>query len=134
MSTSYGLIIENSRNEKLQKYKIILSQHTNYLPKWLVQLNFDMFTAAMFIFYSAGFLNSNLSPLTGCPTWIGFLWKLDTILTELAKDDECRLIRFHVIKQMKSIIFQGCPTKQAAFLPGQPASYNHQFCFFQNAI
>ena len=35
----YGLIIELPRNEKLQKYRIILSQHTNYLHKWLVLLN-----------------------------------------------------------------------------------------------
>ena len=32
-STSYGFIIEFSRNEKLQKQRIILSQHTNYLHK-----------------------------------------------------------------------------------------------------
>ena len=45
-----GLIIELSRNEKLQKYRI-LSQHTNYLHKWLVHLNFDTFTAALFILF-----------------------------------------------------------------------------------
>ena len=50
MSTSYDLIVELSKNEKVQKYRIILSQHTNYLHKWLVHLNFDMFTAAMFTF------------------------------------------------------------------------------------
>ena len=37
--------------------------------------------------------------------------------TELAKDDECRLTRFHAIRQMKFINFQDCPTKQAAILP-----------------
>ena len=45
MSTSYGLTIEFSRNEKLQKGIIFLSQDTNYLHKWLV-----MFTGAMFVF------------------------------------------------------------------------------------
>ena len=35
-STSYGFIIEFSNNEKLQKKRIILSQHTKYLHKWLV--------------------------------------------------------------------------------------------------
>ena len=29
-----------------------------------------------------------------------------------------------IFLQMKFIIFQGCSTKQAAFLPGQPAQYN----------
>ena len=33
MSNSYGLIIEFSKNEELQKYRIILSQRTNYLHK-----------------------------------------------------------------------------------------------------
>ena len=56
-TTSYGLIIELSRNEKLQKYRIILSQYTNYLHKWLVHLNFDMVTAAMFIFFPVRYLN-----------------------------------------------------------------------------
>ena len=50
MSTSYGLIIELPRNEKLQKYRIILSQHIGYLHK-MIGLPFDMFTAAMFIFW-----------------------------------------------------------------------------------
>ena len=49
VSTSYGLIIELSRNGKLLKY--ILSQHTNYLHQCLVYLNFDIFTAALFIFF-----------------------------------------------------------------------------------
>ena len=35
---TYSLIIELSRNEKLQKYRIILPQHTNYLHKWLVHI------------------------------------------------------------------------------------------------
>ena len=47
MSTNNGLIVKLSRNEKLQKYK----KSTNYLHKWLLHLNFDMFTAAMFIFF-----------------------------------------------------------------------------------
>ena len=45
------MIIDLSRNEKLQKYRIILSQHTNYLHKWFVHLNFNMFTGAMYIFF-----------------------------------------------------------------------------------
>ena len=32
-------------NEKLKKYRIILSQHTNYLDKWLVHLMFEVFSA-----------------------------------------------------------------------------------------
>ena len=36
---------------KLQKHRIILPQHVNYLHKWLVHLNFDVFTTVMFIFF-----------------------------------------------------------------------------------
>ena len=44
------------------------------------------------------------------------------MLTELAWDDECRLARFHEIRNFitnEIFSFQGCSTKQAAFLPGQ---------------
>ena len=51
MPSSYDFIVELSRNEKPQKYRIILSQHTNNLHKWLGHLHFDMFSAAMFIFF-----------------------------------------------------------------------------------
>ena len=33
-----------------------------------------------------------------------------------------------IFLKMKLIIFQSCPTKQAAFLPGQPAPYNSRTC------
>ena len=50
-------------------------------------------------------------------------------------------MRSGIFLQMKFIIFQGCSTKQAAFLPGQPAQFN-QFLiqplllvhFSQNAV
>ena len=52
MSTSYGLIIELSRNEQLQKYRIILSQHPDYLYKWLVHLNLTcLLLPSLFFFY-----------------------------------------------------------------------------------
>ena len=49
--SSYNLIIKLSESEKLQKYGIALSQHTYYLHKWLAYLNFDIFAAAIFIFF-----------------------------------------------------------------------------------
>ena len=42
-----------------------------------------------------------------------------------------------IFMKMKFIIFQDCPTKQAAFLPRQLAPYNQlliQLCLFQNVI
>ena len=34
-------------------------------------------------------------------------------------------IQSEIFLQMKFIIFQGCPTKQASFLPGHSAQYNN---------
>ena len=34
------------------------------------------------------------------------------------------IMRSEILLQMEFIIFQACPTKQAAFLLGQPAPYN----------
>ena len=45
------MIIDLLENEKLQKYRIILSQHTNYLHTWLDHLDFNMFTGTMYIFF-----------------------------------------------------------------------------------
>ena len=47
----FDLIIEISKNEKLKKYRIINSSHTNYLYKRLVLLNFVMFTVAVITFF-----------------------------------------------------------------------------------
>ena len=58
---------------------------------------FDMFNGAMFIFSSVKFLNM-CKPRTDWPTSIGILWKWASKLTELYGDDECRLARFHLIR------------------------------------
>ena len=52
MMSAYFLWFDDelSWNEKLQKPRMILSQQMNYLHKWFVHLNFDMFTAAMCFF------------------------------------------------------------------------------------
>ena len=130
MSTSYGLIIELSRNEKLQKYRIILSQYTNYLHKWLVYLNFDMFTAAMF---SARFRNMCKPRTTFYLLWqagppgLAFYGNGPTHLTHCLGMMSAGCpgsMQSEIFLQIKFIIFQGCPTKQTAFLLGQPASYN----------
>ena len=47
------------------------------------------------------------------------------MLTKLAEDCECRLARFYeIIFANEFIIFEDFPTKQAAFVYGQPAPYN----------
>ena len=106
MSTSYGLIIELSRNEKLQKFRIFL-------------------ICLLLLFYFSGkFLNvcktrTTKSPLTAWPTWIGILWKWASMLTKLPGDGECRLALFHAIRNFLAnefIIFQGYPTKLPSYL------------------
>ena len=87
---------------------------------------FDIFTGAMFTFSSVKFLDI-CKPRTGWHISIGILWKWASKPTKLAGDGECRLIRFHLIRnflQMTFIIFQGCPIKQAVFLTGQPTPYD----------
>ena len=96
MSTSYGVIIEFSRDEKLQKYRIILSQHTNYSHKWLVPF-FDMFTAAMLIFFCCE-ISKHVQAKNGLSHLDCHFMEWASILPKLAKDDECRLARFHPIR------------------------------------
>ena len=45
-------------------------------------------------------------------------------------------MRSEIFLKMKFIIFQGCPTKQPAFLPGQHTPYNQLLIqpLFQNVI
>ena len=51
VSTSYGLIIEISRIEKLQKYRIILSQHISYLHKLLVSFLICLLLLCLLFFF-----------------------------------------------------------------------------------
>ena len=67
MSTSYGLIIELSMNEKLQKYRMILSQHISYLYKWLVYLLICLLLLCLF--FSGKFLNMCKSRTTTYSLW-----------------------------------------------------------------
>ena len=89
---------------------------------------FDMFISAMVIFFFVKFLNIWKSR-TGWATSIWILWKWASKPTKLAGDGECRLTQFHLIRnnfilQIKFIVLQGCPIKQALLLPGQLAPYN----------
>ena len=123
MSTSYCLIIEFSRNEKLQKYIIILSQHTNYLHKWLVPFLTCLLLPCFFFYKIPKYMQAKnrLARLD----WHFREWP--SMLTKLAGYDQYRLARFHPIRNFLSneiYHFQGCPIKQAVFLPEQPAPCN----------
>ena len=101
----------------------------------------DMFTGALFIFSSVTFLNTCKprsgwhsaqlgfygSGLASLPSWLG-----------MVNTGWLSSIRSEIFLQMKFIIFQRCPIRQAVFLPGQPAPCNHflfsHFSLFQNAI
>ena len=102
MSASCSLIIELSGNEKLQKNRLILSQHNNYLHNWLVLFwNVYFFYVYFFFLEILKYMqakNNILSPLTGWSTWITILRNCDSMLIELAGNDECWLPRFHTIR------------------------------------
>ena len=112
MSPSYSLIIELSRNEKLQKHRIILSQHASHLHKWLVYFLICLLQMCYIVFSeilnvckprTTIYLLWNLDPpgTTAYPPWQpgppGFAF-LPSMLTKLAWDGECRLALFHVIR------------------------------------
>ena len=135
MSTSYGLIIEFSRNEKLQKYRIILSQHANYLHKWLVPL----FPAVMFTFSSARFINM-CKLRTGWSTSIDILWSGLACLPSwlsMMNTGWLGFIRSEIFLHIKFIIFKAVPSNWLPFYLGSPlhviSSLFSHFCLFQNA-
>ena len=122
VSISYGLTIKLWRNEKLQKCIIYLSQDTNYLHKWLVHFLTCSLVPCLF-FLLQNFQNF-CKPRTGWPTLISILWKWASKLTGLAGHGECRLDRFHPIKNFLSYGTNSCSIKQATFLLGKPTPYN----------
>ena len=68
MATIHDFIIE------------LLKIHTNYLHKWLVHLNFDVFTAAVFIYICkiskyVPVQNNILSYSMGVSACIAIIWK-----------------------------------------------------------
>ena len=87
------------RNEKLQKYRIILLQHTSCLHKWLVL----SLICLLLLFFSGKFLNvckprTTLYPLwQPGPTGLTFYGSELTCL-QAGWDGDCRLVLFHVIK------------------------------------
>ena len=131
MSTSYGLIIKVSRNENLQKYRILLSQHTNYLHKWLLHVNFDIFAAAN-VCFSARLVNMCKPRAIFCFLLLAYLdWHFMEV------EEQAYQAGWGWWMQVGSVpcdqkfsykwnlsLFKIAPTKQADFLPGQPASYN----------
>ena len=113
--------------KKLQKYRTIPSQHTNYLHKWLIYLNLTCLLrpclsfsvrflsmcqprTTLYLLWLAGpsglpFYGSGLVSLLSCVGIVNASWLSS--------------IRSNISLQMKFIIFRGCFTKQAAFFPGQ---------------
>ena len=129
MSTSYGLIIELSRNKKLQKCRLTLPKYTNFSHKWLVLLNLTC-SLLPCLFFSMRFLNMCKPGTIFHLLW----WTEPTGLAFYGSGSACLLswlgmvnagwlgsMQSEIFLMMKLIIFQVCSTKQAAFLPEQPA-------------
>ena len=83
---------------------MILSQHTNHLHKWLVQLNIVMFTAAMFFFCKIPKYvldqNNILSSSMCWPTWLVIIWMMNAGWLDCMWPE---------IVSQKFIIFLACP-------------------------
>ena len=104
----------------------ILAIYTN---DWSI---FDMFTAAMFIFFSRKFLNMCKFRTTTCPLWqagppgIGILLEWAIMINKLAGDGVSRLALFHaIINFLPNEIYDFSRlSHETTFLLGQPASYS----------
>ena len=121
MSTFYDKIIKLSKNEKLQKYRITLFQHTNYLHKRLVHLISDMSTAALFIFFLRDFRKcAILERFISIDALTNLDWKRTSLLTEMTGNAESRLDQNFIFLQMKFNIFQAIPLNRVSHLPGHP--------------
>ena len=123
MSTSYGLIIELSRNEKLKKYQIILSQHTSYLHKWLV--HFLIYLVLLYLFFSGKFLDVCKHRTTTYPIWqpdppgLPFYRSVLACLPSwlgMTNAGWLCSMESEIFLQMKFIIFQSCLTKLPFYL------------------
>ena len=133
MSTSYGLIIEFSRNEKQQKYRIILCQHTNYLHKWLVPFLTCLLLSCLFFLLRDSQICASQEQ-AGPPrlTFYG-VSKLDMMNTVWLGS-----IPSEIFFQVKFSILKAVSSKRLPFYLGRPlhavSSFFSHFCFFQNAI
>ena len=86
----------------------------------------DMFTAAMLFFLPDSEICASLEKQDGPPALAFYGSGQACLLSWLGMVNSGCLssMRSEIFLQMKFIIFQGCPTKQAAFLTWQPTSYN----------
>ena len=110
-------IIKERKAAKLENHSV----SADWLFTQMIVPLLHMLTGAMFISCSVRFLNM-CKPRTGWPTLIWILWKWDSKPAELAwwmvNADWLGSIWSEIFSQMKFITFQGCPIKQAVFLPG----------------
>ena len=146
MSTPYGLVIELSRNEKLQKYGIILSQHTNYFTNdWSTKILTCLLLPCLFLF-ALRFLNRCKPRTTFYLLWAAHLdWnfmEVDCMLTELAVNSGCRMAWFNAIRNYladetyylsRLFLRTGCLFTWSAHFKIICSLFS-PFCMFQNAI
>ena len=123
----------NSQGMKNCRSTESMSRDTNYLNKWLV--HFLTYLLLPCLFFSAAILNLCKPRTTlfllcraGLPRLAFYgkglacspSWLRMVIAGWLGS------MRSEIFLQMKFIIFQGCPTKQVAFLAGQPTPYDQR--------
>ena len=86
-------ILKERKTAKVENHSV----SAYYLFTQMIGPLFGILAGTMFIFSSVRFLNM-CKPRTGLPTSTRILWKWASKPAELAEDGECRLIRFHPIR------------------------------------
>ena len=121
-----------------------MSQHTNYLHKWLIHFLACLLPLCLFLFLQ---MCLSLEQISGSISWsaqIAIIWRWASPLTRMVRVGESRLIRFNVIGaflQIKFADFPHCPIKWLNGLSSYVAIPLHiisslcsYFFLFQNAI
>ena len=112
----YYWTLKEYKTSKVQNHSV---SAYHLLQKWLVYLNFNLFTAAMGFFSSVRFLNMWKPRITFYLLW----WAGPPWLTFSGSGLAC-LPSWLGMLNPTFIIFQGSSTKLAAFLLWQPTLYN----------
>ena len=131
MSTSYGLTIVFSRNEKLQKCIIFLSQDlTIYTNDW--STFWHVYLCHVCFFFCK---NSNICAIQerDDPPWLAFYGNGLASWPSMVNAGWIGSNRSKIFFQMELIILQGCSIKQATPFHIISSLFS-LFCFFQNAI
>ena len=148
MPTSYSLIIKLSRNENLQKYRIILSQHTNYMRKWLFHFLTCLLLPSLLFYVRFLNMHKQRTPFyflwrAGPPWLLLYGSRLALLKKKKKKKKKKRLACLPSWMGMMNAVwslsfFKAVPPNRCSTYLGSTlhiiSSIFSHFCLFQNAI